>query len=79
MVFCVSTLSAGGSLDLQVGEGGSGSEAAVETVNLPGTGTNYSLYIPLYRALTDSARISVRVKDSINIAITYRVAIVTVG
>ena len=79
VVFSVTTLTAGGNLDLQIGEGASSSEAAVETVNLPGTGTNYTVFIPLWRALTDSARISVRAKDSIASAITYRVAIITVG
>ena len=78
IVHVPSGLTVGNVVNIQIGEGGSGNEAAVETINIPGTGTAI-VVVPLHRALTDGARISVRAKNSLASAINYRVCLICVA
>ena len=70
----------GGDREIEVGEGASGSEAAVERVGVAfdwdsAAGYRQSGYIPLWKKLTDSARIAVRVRVSEAVAVGLRITL----
>ncbi len=62
-------------VEVEISEGASSSEVAVDRVQLNGTAKHDLLFIPLNRFLTDNARIAVRVRgaeaavNAINIAL----------
>ncbi|KKN35893.1 hypothetical protein LCGC14_0778970 [marine sediment metagenome] len=64
--------------EIEFGEGESGSESAIASFSFPGAaiptqGLEFTR-IDLFRALTDNARLSARVRDSSVSGITYRVS-----
>ena len=60
--------------EMEFGEGGAGSEAAVTRAQFLGVQTDHQqIVVPLWRALTDNARLSVRARDSVASAYTFRV------
>ena len=61
--------------EIEVGEGAAASEVAVSRINTLGTGVIHWIFIPLNRTLTNNARISVRARDDIGVAIAYRIMI----
>ena len=66
--------------ELEIGEGASGSEVAVTKVsgvniNLSAAGQASPLVFPLWKSLTDGARISCRVKDDSPSALAYEVVL----
>jgi len=74
-VFVGGGLSAGSNLIMEFGEGAAGAEVAIDSLAFEGVGVNHSFGTPLYRALTDNARLSVRVKDGVASSVTYRAAV----
>lgn len=66
--------------EVEIGEGASGSEAAVARIGgyvewQSVAGKALSEYIPIWKALTDSARISARARNSNNSAKTYNLVL----
>ena len=62
--------------EMEFGEGGAGSEAAVTRAQFLGVQTDHQqIVVPLWRALTDNARLSVRARDSEAATNTYRVKV----
>lgn len=65
------------SLEIEFGVGASGSEVAITRLTLPHYTSTYSIqgWIPLYRAITDGARLSVRAKDTASATLAVGVAV----
>lgn len=62
---------------LEIGEGGSGSEAAITEVASPanvfsGAGFVQGVFVPLWKSLTDNARLAIRIKDTNGSARNYQ-------
>ncbi len=76
-------LMAGGNYDMQteiqVGEGAVGFEAAVDYILIPGQTGLITIFIPLWRALTDNAALSFAVKDGDATQRTWRITPYIVG
>jgi len=60
-----------GDAEVEIGEGGAGAEAAITRVLLRGEGGVF----PLFRALTDNARLSARAKDTNSSALGYQIGV----
>ncbi len=69
-------LSEAQSADIEIGEGAAGSEAAITHVPIPSGSSISTSRVPVYlwRALTDNARLSVRVKDEDAAANNYSIS-----
>lgn len=62
-------------VEIEIGEGAAGSEVAVCRINSVGGLEETRTHFPLNRTITDSSRVSLRVRDNIGVAKSYHVVI----
>lgn len=72
------SLSSGKLYEVEAGEGAGGSEAAITRVFGVGTGSIEKTVYPVFRALSDNARLSVRVRDELTATPSYMVTVMIV-
>ena len=66
-------------VQLEIGEGAGGSEVTVAQCNVPMQLPRYtSWYVPLWKSLTDNARISLRIRDVAAATLSYYITPLTV-
>jgi len=65
----------GTSVEIEIGEGAVSSEVAISRINSVGLVEETRTHFPLNRTITDSSRVSLRVRDNIGQAKSYHVVI----
>ena len=74
-VFIPTDAALGRSIEIEIGEGAIGSEVAISRISSVGGLDETRTHFPLNRTITDSSRVSLRVRDNIGQAKSYHVVI----